>query len=279
MPGSNVRALEKARCLSADALIFDLEDAVGQNEKEKARLLVRDALRQGGYGAREIIVRVNGLQTPWGEADVATLAGEGPDALLIPKVESKQVVDSIEGRMHIAGAPDKTAIWCMIETPKGVLRAEEIASASPRLGALVMGTSDLAKDLHCLHTPRREPFMASLSWCILAARAYGLAILDGVHLNLADDDGFTETCRLGREMGFDGKTLIHPKTIAAANDAYAPGTEEVDWSRRIIAAHGEVLREGHGVILLDGHLIENLHVEEARRVLGLADIIAELAEG
>jgi len=279
MPGSNARALEKARGLPADALIFDLEDAVAPDEKEKARLQVRDTLRQGGYGAREIIVRVNGLLTPWGEADVATLAAEGADALLIPKVESKQVVDGIEGRMQIAGAPDNTAIWCMIETPKGVMRAEEIASASPRLGALVMGTSDLAKDLHCLHTPNRLPFMTSLSWCILAARANGLAILDGVHLNLADNEGFAEICRLGREMGFDGKTLIHPKTIAAANEAYAPGTEEVDWSRRVIAAHEEAAREGQGVVLLDGQLIENLHVEEARRVVGLADMIAELDGG
>ena len=276
MPGSNARALEKARGLPADALIFDLEDAVAPHEKEKARLQVRDTLRQGGYGAREIIVRVNGLLTPWGEADVATLAAEGADALLIPKVESKQVVDGVEGRMQIAGAPDNTAIWCMIETPKGVMRAEEIASASPRLGALVMGTSDLAKDLHCLHTPNRLPFMTSLSWCILAARANGLAILDGVHLNLADNDGFAETCRQGREMGFDGKTLIHPKTIAAANEAYAPDSEEVDWSRRVIATHEEAAREGPGVVLLDGQLIENLHVEEARRIVGLADMIAEL---
>jgi citrate lyase subunit beta/citryl-CoA lyase len=277
MPGSNARALEKARGLPADALIFDLEDAVAPNEKEKARLQVRDTLRQGGYGAREIIVRINGMSTSWGEADVATLAAEGPDALLIPKVESKQVVDGIERQMHIAGAPDDTAIWCMIETPRGVLRAEEIASASPRLGALVMGTSDLAKDLHCLHTPRREPFMASLSWCILAARANGLVILDGVHLNLADEDEFVETCRQGREMGFDGKTLIHPKTIAAANEAYAPGTEEIDWSRRMIAAHEEAAREGQGVVLLDGQLVENLHVEEAQRIVGLADMIADLA--
>ena len=279
MPGSNARALEKARDLPADALIFDLEDAVAPDEKEKARLQVRDTLRHGGYGSREIIVRVNGLLTPWGEDDLAILAAEATDALLIPKVESKQVVDGIEGRMHIAGAPDNTAIWCMIETPKGVLRAEEIASASPRLGALVMGTSDLAKDLHCLHTPRREPFMASLSWCILAARANSLAILDGVHLNLADDQGFAETCRQGREIGFDGKTLIHPKTIATANEAYAPGAEEVDWSRRVIAVYEEAARERRGVVLLDGQLIENLHVEEARRVVGLADMIAELADG
>lgn len=276
MPGSNARALEKARDLPADALIFDLEDAVAPDEKETARLQVRDTLRKGGYGDREIIVRVNGLMTPWGEPDVAALASEGADAFLMPKVEDKQVIDGLEGRMVVAGAPEGMAIWCMIETPKGVLRAEEIASASPRLGALVMGTSDLAKDLHCLHTPRREPFWTSLSWCILAARANGLDILDGVHLNLADDDGFAEICRQGREMGFDGKTLIHPKTIAAANEAYAPAADEIAWSRRVIAVHEEAERNGQGVVLLDGQLIENLHVEEAQRVVTQADMIEAL---
>ncbi len=279
MPGSNARALDKARSLPADALIFDLEDAVAPGEKELAREQVAETLRQGGYGQRELIVRINGLMTPWGEADVKRLAASGADALLVPKVESKQMVDGIEGRMLIAGAAEETAIWCMIETPKGVLRAEEIASASPRLGALVMGTSDLAKDLQCLHTPTREPFMASLSWCILAARAYGLAILDGVHLNLADDAGFAAACRQGREFGFDGKTLIHPKTIAAANAAYAPDVSELDWSRRVIQAHDAAERQGQGVVLLDGQLIENLHVEEARRIVGLADMIAALEGG
>ncbi|MEC8198972.1 MAG: CoA ester lyase, partial [Pseudomonadota bacterium] len=201
----------------------------------------------------------------------------GAHALLIPKVENKQIINGVEGRMLTAQAPDAMSIWCMIETPKGVMRAEEIASASPRLGALVMGTSDLAKDLHCLHTPSRGPFMTSLSWCILAARANGLSILDGVHLDLADDDGFAESCRQGREMGFDGKTLIHPKTIAAANAAFAPDDAEVQWSRRVIAAHEEAENAGKGVVLLDGQLIENLHVEEAHRIVGLADRIAEMS--
>lgn len=277
MPGSNARALEKARQLPADALIFDLEDAVAPNEKETARRQVVETLRQGGYGRRELIVRVNGLMTPWGEGDVAALASAGADALLLPKVENKQVVDGLEGRMQRAGAPDSMSIWCMIETPRGVMRAEEIASASARLGALVMGTSDLAKDLHCLHTPDRLPFLTSLSWCLLAARANGLAILDGVHLNLEDDAGFAESCRRGRELGFDGKTLIHPKTIAAANAAYAPAPAEVDWSRRVIAAFEEAEAAGEGVVLLDGQLIENLHVEDARRIVGLATMIEALA--
>ena len=182
MPGANARAMEKARDLPADALIFDLEDAVAPAEKETARRQVIETLQKGGYGNRELVVRVNGLMTPWGEADVAEMATAGAHALLIPKVENKQIINGVEGRMLTAQAPDAMSIWCMIETPKGVMRAEEIASASPRLGALVMGTSDLAKDLHCLHTPSRGPFMTSLSWCILAARANGLSILDGVHL-------------------------------------------------------------------------------------------------
>ena len=277
MPGANARAMEKARDLPADALIFDLEDAVAPAEKETARRQVIETLQKGGYGNRELVVRVNGLMTPWGEADVAEMATAGAHALLIPKVENKQIINGVEGRMLTAQAPDAMSIWCMIETPKGVMRAEEIASASPRLGALVMGTSDLAKDLHCLHTPSRGPFMTSLSWCILAARANGLSILDGVHLDLADDDGFAESCRQGREMGFDGKTLIHPKTIAAANAAFAPDDAEVQWSRRVIAAHEEAANAGKGVVLLDGQLIENLHVEEANRIVGLADRIAEMA--
>ena len=277
MPGANARAMEKARDLPADALIFDLEDAVAPAEKETARRQVIETLQKGGYGNRELVVRVNGLMTPWGEADVAEMATAGAHALLIPKVENKQIINGVEGRMLTAQAPDAMSIWCMIETPKGVMRAEEIASASPRLGALVMGTSDLAKDLHCLHTPSRGPFMTSLSWCILAARANGLSILDGVHLDLADDDGFAESCRQGREMGFDGKTLIHPKTIAAANAAFAPDDAEVQWNRRVIAAHEEAENAGKGVVLLDGQLIENLHVEEAHRIVGLADRIAEMS--
>jgi citrate lyase subunit beta/citryl-CoA lyase len=276
MPGANARALEKARGLPADALIFDLEDAVAPGEKEAARQQVIKTIKTGGYGHRELIVRVNGLTTPWGEDDVREIALSGADAILLPKVENKQIIDWIERRLHAVGAPDAMSIWCMIETPKGVLRAEEIASASPRLDVLVMGTSDLAKDLHCLHTPTRAPFMTSLSWCILAARANGLSILDGVHLDLADDAGLVEVCQQGREMGFDGKTLIHPKTIAAANNAFAPDAAEVQWSRRVIAVHEEAEKSGKGVVLLDGQLIENLHVEEARRICTLADRIADM---
>jgi len=276
MPGSNARALEKGRGLAADVLILDLEDAVAPDAKETARRQILAALAAGGYGQREILVRVNGLASEWGEADIAAMAKSGADAILLPKVESSETVREAERLMGEAGAPDGMAIWCMIETPLGVLHVEEIAWASSRLGGLVMGTSDLAKDLHCLHTPRRLPMLTSLSLCVLAARAYGLAILDGVHLDLDDDQGFAESCRQGLEFGFDGKTLIHPKTIAAANETFAPSVDEVAWSERIIAAHEEAVRNGQGVVVVDGKLVENLHVENARRIVRLADLIAAL---
>ncbi len=276
MPGSNARALEKGRGLAADVLILDLEDAVAPDAKETARRQILEALAAGGYGQREILVRVNGLASEWGEADIAAMAKSGADAILLPKVESSETVREAERLMGQAGAPDGMAIWCMVETPLGVLHVEEIAWASSRLGGLVMGTSDLAKDLHCLHTPRRLPMLTSLSLCVLAARAYGLAILDGVHLDLDDDQGFAESCRQGLEFGFDGKTLIHPKTIAAANETFAPSVDEVAWSERIIAAHEEAVRNGRGVVVVDGKLVENLHVENARRIVRLADLIAAL---
>lgn len=274
MPGSNARALEKARTLAADGLILDLEDAVAPDAKELARAQVVAAIKAGGYGRRELLVRVNGLSTPWFQADVAAAAASGADAVLIPKVESGDAVRIAEAIMAAAGAPASMAIWCMMETPRGILRAEEIAAATPRMGGFVMGTSDLAKDLHCLHTPERLPMVTSLSLCLLAARAYGLAIVDGVHLDLDDDEGFERACRQGLEFGFDGKTLIHPKTIDAANRVFAPSEGEVAWSRKIIAAHAEAAAAGKGVVVVDGKLVENLHVENARRVVGLAEQIA-----
>ncbi|HYM03658.1 MAG TPA: CoA ester lyase [Stellaceae bacterium] len=276
MPGSNTRAMEKARGLAADVLILDLEDAVAPDAKAMARANVATAVRAGGFGKRELVVRVNGLATPWGYDDLAAAATMKVDAVLIPKVESADIIRQIEGLLSAAGAPPGLALWCMMETPMAMLHAEEIAAASPRVAALVMGTSDLAKDLHARHTRDRLPMLTSLGLCLLAARAYRLAILDGVHLDLADDEGFAEACRRGRELGFDGKTLIHPKTIAAANDAFAPTPEEIDWSRRIIAAHAEATAAGKGVVLVDGKLIENLHVEDARRTVALADQISAM---
>ena len=276
VPGSNPRALEKARTLQADALILDLEDAVAPDAKETARRQVLDALAAGGYGRREVLVRVNGLESEWGHDDVAAVAASGADAILLPKVESVETIRDLEALLAGCEAPAGMVIWCMIETPLGVLHAEEIARASPRLGGYVMGTSDLAKDLHCLHTPDRLPVLTSLSLCILAARAHGLAILDGVHLDLDDDEGFAASCRQGLELGFDGKTLIHPRTIDTANTVFAPSADELDWSERIIAAHSEAAREGRGVVVVDGRLVENLHIENARRILSLAAMITEL---
>jgi citrate lyase subunit beta/citryl-CoA lyase len=274
MPGSNARALEKGRSLPADALILDLEDAVAPDAKELARRQVVDAVSAGGYGPREIVIRVNGLTTPWGYADLAAACGTAADALLIPKVESADQVHAVETAMEDAGAPDAMAIWCMMETPLGLLHAEPITAASPRVACLVMGTSDLAKDLHAHHTPDRLPFLTGLGLCLLAARAHELAIVDGVHLDLDDDAGFAAACQQGLELGFDGKTLIHPKTIDKANQVFAPSPEEVDWSRKIITAHAAAAAERKGVVVVDGKLIEHLHVENAHRLVALADAIA-----
>jgi citrate lyase subunit beta/citryl-CoA lyase len=277
MPGSNARALEKARSLPADALIFDLEDAVAPEAKASAREQVCAAVRAGGYGPRETIIRVNGLATPWGHADLAAAAQAGADAVLIPKVESADLVQMTLGVLDQAGAPPQLRLWCMMETPRAMLRAEAIAAAHPRVGCLVMGTSDLAKDLHAAHTPDRLPMITALGLCLLAARACGLAILDGVHLDLEDDAGFAAACRQGAELGFDGKTLIHPRQIEPANAAFAPKPEEVARARRIIEAHAQAARAGQGVAVVDGRLIENLHVAEAQRLVQLAEAIARQA--
>jgi citrate lyase subunit beta/citryl-CoA lyase len=273
MPGSNPRALEKARSLPADGLIFDLEDAVAPDAKIQARGQVLEALRQGGYGRREILLRVNGLSTPWGREDLLAAATAGAHGVLLPKVENARMVREAEAILGEAGAPSDLALWCMMETPRGILHAEEICGASPRLAGLVMGTSDLAKDLHAAHTKLRLPMLVSLGHCLLAARAFGLAILDGVHLDLEDEVGFIDSCRQGVELGFDGKTLIHPKTIAAANQAFAPTETEIAWSRKVIAAYGEAQAAGAGVVVVDGKLVEQLHVDNARRLVALAEQI------
>jgi citrate lyase subunit beta / citryl-CoA lyase len=275
MPGSNPRALEKAKTLPADALIFDLEDAVAPDAKETARQMVCDTIRAGGYGKRELIVRVNGLATPWGSADLATIATCGADAILLPKVESSEAVRQALNLLTAHGAPEHLAIWCMLETPRGVLRAQDIA-ASPRVAALVMGTSDLTKELRARHTRERLPLLPSLGWCVLVGRAHDLAVLDGVHLDLNDGEGLEYACRQAADMGFDGKTLIHPKTIATANRMFAPSPDDIASARKIIAAHAEATAQGIGVVVVDGRLIENLHVEEACRVVSLAEAIAAL---
>jgi len=274
MPGSNARALEKGRGLAADGLILDLEDAVAPDAKERARSQITDALNEGGYGHRELIVRVNAMDTPWGKEDIAAMATSGAHGILLTKVDSAAMVQEAEALMAASNAPDDMTIWTMMETPLGILHSEEIAFSSPRMGAFVLGTSDLAKDLHCAHTRERLPLITSLELCMLAARAAGIAVIDGVHLDLADDEGFEYSCRQGQEMGFDGKTLIHPKTIEMANNVYAPSEDDLQWSRTIIAAHGQAEKEGQGVIVVEGKLIENLHVKNAKRLVAMADAIA-----
>ena len=276
MPGSNVRAHDKARGLAPDGLIFDLEDAVAPASKCAARDAVARSIAAGGYGRRELFVRVNAFATEWGHADLVAAASMPIDAVLLPKVESADAVRQAEAVLVAADAPPHLAIWCMIETPRGVLRVEEIASASARVGGLVMGTTDLTKDLRARSTRDRAALLPSLGICLLAARACGLAILDGVHLDLTDSAGLLESCRQGRELGFDGKTLIHPNTITTANMVFGPSPEEVEWSRRVIAAHREAADADKGVVVLDGQLIENVHVETARQVVELAGAIVSL---
>jgi citrate lyase subunit beta/citryl-CoA lyase len=276
MPGSNARALQKAKTLAADGLILDLEDAVAPDAKDLARLQVCQVVKEGGFGLREVIVRVNGLTTGWGYEDVVAASATGADAILVPKVENADTVREVEHLMVASNAPQHMAIWAMMETPRGMLHAAEIASSSPRLACLVMGTSDLAKELQCAHTRERLPLLTSLGLCLLAARGHGLAILDGVHLDLSDEEGFVSACRQGAELGFNGKTLIHPKTIDACNQAFSPKPEEVAFSRRIIEAHTTALAEGMGVVVVDGRLIENLHVENARRLVAMAEAIAAM---
>jgi citrate lyase subunit beta / citryl-CoA lyase len=276
MPGSNARALEKARTLPADGLILDLEDAVAPDSKEVARKQVCDAVAAGGFGMREIIIRVNALSTRWGYEDIAVASKSGADALLLPKVESADAIRHMEAIMRANGAPESMTIWAMMETPRSILESQRIAESTPRMECLVMGTSDLAKELDCAHTHERLPFMVSLGLCLLAARAAGLAILDGVYLDLNDEAGFEFACRQGQELGFDGKTLIHPKQLGPCNKVFTPKPEDVAWSRRIIEAHTAAAARGEGVVVVEGKLVENLHVESARRVVGMADAITEM---
>jgi citrate lyase subunit beta / citryl-CoA lyase len=276
VPGANPRALDKARGLPADGLIFDLEDAVAPAAKSAARAAAATALKAGGFGQRELVLRVNALDTPWGEADFAAAAGLAVDAVLLPKVEYADQVCRAVSSLDQQGAAATLALWCMLETPRGILSAPAIAAASPRVAALVAGTSDLTKDLHALHTPDRAPLATALGLLLLAARAHGLVALDGVHLDLDDDEGFAALCHQGRTLGFDGKTLIHPKQIAAANAAFGPSPDEVAWSRRVIATYAEAEARGSGIVLVNGRLVEKLHVENARRVVAMAEAIDQI---
>ncbi len=270
MPGANSRALEKARGLRADALILDLEDAVAPEAKAQARELTSQALRSGGYGERTVAVRVNGIETDWHQADLASLSASGPDAVLVPKVACAADVLAFERGLDAAGAAGHTQIWAMLETPAAVIRAHEIATASERLTVLVVGTNDLVSELGAQTLPGRPALQTSLALCLLAARAAGRRILDGVYNDIHDLDGFEAECRAGRLLGFDGKTLIHPRQIGPCNRVFSPSDEEVAQARRVVAAFEQAASSGSGVATLDGRLIENLHVEDARRVLASA---------
>ncbi|MCM3882726.1 CoA ester lyase [Frankia sp. R82] len=279
MPGANERALEKAKGIPADALILDLEDAVAPSAKESARERVCAAVVDGGYGRRELIIRVNGRDTDWHADDLRAAAKAGPDAILVPKVGSADEVHAIERDLVAAGAPEHTKIWAMIETPIAMLHALAIAGASPRLAVLIMGTNDLAKELRAEHVPGRAPLLTGLGLALLAARAAGKVIIDGVYNNVKDAEGFAAECQQGRELGFDGKTLIHPGQVEPCNTAFSPTEAQLAESAEIVKAWAEAEAEGRGVVTVNGRMIENLHVDNARRLLAAADAINALAAG
>ncbi len=276
LPGANGRALEKAETLPTDALILDLEDAVAPDAKADARRRVCTAAASGGYGSREVTIRVNGIGTQWHDDDLRAVAETGPAAVVVPKINSAADVHAIERALEAGGAPDHTAIWAMLETPVAVLHAEEITTASERLSVLVMGTNDLAKELRAEHVPGRAPLLTGLSLAVLATRLAGKEILDGVYNDVSDVDGFTAECRQAKQFGFDGKTLIHPRQVDPCNNTFAPTDGEIALSREIIAAFEAARGEGRGVVTVNGRMIENLHVEQAQRVLAVAEAIGAL---
>jgi citrate lyase subunit beta/citryl-CoA lyase len=271
IPGANERALVKAQDLPADALILDLEDAVAAGAKADARKRVCAAVASGAYGQRTVAIRVNSIGTEWHDKDMRAASAAGAAAVVVPKVGSDADVLGIEQTLRSARAPVQTRIWAMLETPAAVLRAAEIASASERLSVLVMGTNDLASELHAELAPGRSTLQTCLAICLLAARATGKAIVDGVYNDVRDPEGFEAECRQGRQLGFDGKTLIHPSQVEPCNRAFTPSADEVTHAHRVVDAFREAQEAGRGVATVDGKLIENLHVANARRVLAMAD--------
>jgi citrate lyase subunit beta / citryl-CoA lyase len=274
MPGSNARALEKAATLPADALILDLEDAVAPEAKDLARTQVCAAVKDRRFGKREVIVRINGLDTPWGHDDIEAAAAAGPDAILVPKVND--AADVAHAEQHMANAPTSCALWLMIETPRAIFNANAIAGAGGRLSCFVMGTNDLVKEMRALHTPGREALLASLNLAVLAARAHALTVIDGVFNEIADAPGLEAICRQGRALGFDGKTLIHPSQIEACNRIFSPDPAEVARARAILDAFDRPENKGRGAISLDGRMVELLHAEIAKQTVALAEAIAGL---
>ena len=282
LPGSNARALAKAAALPADALILDLEDSVTPDAKEAARSQVVDAVCAGAFGRREVVIRVNGSHTPWGASDLAAASAAGPDAILLPKVDSAGAIMAAARTMREAGAPDKTRVWAMMETPSAILNAGAIAAvaadSASRLAVLVMGLNDLAKETHARLTQGRPTMTAWIAMCVVAARAHGVDIVDGVYNDIQDLDGFRAECRQGRDMGLDGKTLIHPGQIDICNEVFAPTPAEIENARAIIDAFAQPENAGRGAIQLNGRMVELLHAEIAQRTLAIADAIADLSE-
>ena len=271
MPSSNERALEKAKSLPVDGLILDLEDAVGPGDKPAARDAACAAAASGEYGHRELTIRVNGMGTEWHEADLEAACAAGPDGIVVPKVSSAKEVRQLADALVRYGAPERTRLWAMIETPEAIFNVRKIAKASDRLAVLVMGTNDLVKELQAQHVPGRAPLLTALSWSLLAARRSGIAILDGVYNNVKDADGFEEECVQGRDLGFDGKTLIHPGQVEVCNATFAPDQAAVEEARGVIAAWDA--GAGTGVVTYRGRMVENLHVDIARRVLATHEAI------
>ncbi|WP_183100112.1 HpcH/HpaI aldolase/citrate lyase family protein [Nocardioides pelophilus] len=274
MPSSNERALEKAKTIAADAIIFDLEDAVAPDAKPAARDAAAAAVRSGEYGRRELIIRVNGIGTEWHDDDIKAAAAAGPDVVLVPKVNSAEEVHQLVAALEAAGAPERTTLWAMVETPIAMLNALSIAQASPRLTGFVMGTNDLVKELYAEHVPGRQPVITGLGLALLAARAAGIVIIDGVYNDVKNLDGFLAEVEQGRQMGFDGKTLIHPGQVEGANEGFAPSEQAIADARGLIQAWED--GKGSGVVTYNGRMVENLHVESAERTLAIADAIAAL---
>ncbi|RNL79513.1 HpcH/HpaI aldolase/citrate lyase family protein [Nocardioides marmorisolisilvae] len=273
MPSSNERALEKAKTIPCDGLILDLEDAVAPDAKPAARAAACAAVASGEYGNRELTIRINGADTEWHDEDMAAACAAGPDAIVVPKVNSAAAVRTLVAAMEDHGAPEHTKLWAMVETPYAMLHAEEIAAASDRLTVLVMGTNDLAKELYAEHVPGRQPLLTGLSLALLAARATGKVIIDGVYNDVKNEEGFLAECQQGREMGFDGKTLIHPGQVEGANTAFAPSEKAVEDARGLIEAFES---STGGVVTYNGRMVENLHVESAKRTLSIAEAIEAL---
>ena len=277
MPGSNQRALEKAQNLAADALILDLEDAVAPDAKQTGRELIAKAVNEGGYGNRYLIVRINSFDTEWGADDLEGIADCKPDAILLPKVDTAEDITDLGAKMGNHPNFNETKIWAMMETSKGILNAASIATSSDRLEGFVLGTNDLVKEMHALHTPDRAPVLTALSLSIMAARANNLICVDGVYNDIKNIDGLKEQAKQGRALGFDGMTLIHPAQLETANEVYAPSPAELQEAESFVSAYKEALSQGKAVAVVNGRIVENLHVENAERLLAQAEAIKAMS--